>query len=115
MSEYLFEVSICDNDPFWIVKEYFNCIRGHSFSRCVDLLTQSIGYGDEHVMCDFPDDIDWDEEPFEGVRFRFQDDEIVVSEEEFKYYLKLACERYVDIYPEDESKIKELLSRLDQV
>lgn len=82
------------------------------FLRTIGYLVEGTSYGNEYSDCDFPDDLEDDEEPFEGVRFRYHDDEIVVSEEEFKEYLTLACKRYEDINPDKSSEIKDLLSRL---
>ena len=112
MKEELFESLDRKNDPLWIGKEYFNSINNMFFLRTIGYLVENIGYGDEYSYCDFPDDLEEDEEPFEGVRFRYHDDEVVVSEKKFKECLSLACKRYEEINPDKSSEIKDLLSRL---
>lgn len=112
MNEALFKNLDRDNDPLWIAKEFFNSINNMFFLRAIGYLLQGTSYGDEYSDCDFPDDLEDDEDPFEGVRFRYHDDEVVVSEETFKECLILACKRYEEINPDKSSNIKNLLSRL---
>jgi len=112
MKEELFDNLDRKNDPLWIGKEFFNSINNMFFLRTIGYLIKNTGYGDEYGYCDFPDDLEEDEEPFEGVRFRYHDDEVVVSEDKFKECLSLACKRYEEINPDKSSEIKDLLSRL---
>jgi hypothetical protein len=112
MSEALFKNLDRNNDSLWIGKEFFNSINNMFFLRTIGYLVEGTSYGDEYSDCDFPDDLEDDEEPFEGVRFRYHDDEAVVSEVIFKDCLTLACKRYEEINPDKSSEIKDLLSGL---
>lgn len=112
MNESLFKNLDRNNDPLWISKEFFNSINDMFFLRAVGYLVEGTSYGDEYSDCDFPDDLDDEEEAFEGVRFRYHDDEIIISKEKFKECLSLACKKYGEINPDKSSEIKDLLSRL---
>lgn len=112
MSEQLFKNLDRDNDPLWIGKEFFNSINNMFFLRTIGYLVEGKSYGGEYSDCDFPDDFEHDEESFDGIRFRYHDDEVFVSEEIFKECLTLACKRYEEINPNKSSEIKDLLSRL---
>ncbi|MCY0965151.1 ribonuclease toxin immunity protein CdiI [Parathalassolituus penaei] len=111
MREALFENINQTNDSLWLAKEFFNSINNMFFLRAIGYLIEGVGYGDEYSYCDFPGGLDDDEEPFEGVRFRYHDDEVVLSDEKFKECLNLACKRYGDINPDKLSEIKDLLGK----
>lgn len=112
MNEELFKNFNQNDDPFRICKEFFNARNNIAFLSSIDYLIEGIGYGDEYSSCEFPDNLEDDEEPFEGVRFRYFDDEVIVSDEVFRDLVVLACERYEEIHPEKSSEIRDLLSRL---
>ncbi len=112
MSTTLFNNLDQENDPLWIAKEFFNSINNMFFLRTIGYLIEGKSYGDEYSDCEFPDNLEDDEVPFEGVRFRYHDDEVVVTEESFKDCLSLACKKYAEINPDKSSAIKNLLSRL---
>ncbi len=112
MKEALFKNLDRKNDPLWIGKEFFNSINNMFFLRTIGYLVEGTSYGDEYSDCDFPDDLEEDEVPFDGVRFRYHDDDVVVSEEVFKECLSLACKKYEAINPDKASEIRDLLSRM---
>ena len=112
MREVLFKNLDRNNDPLWIVKEFFNSINNIFFLRTTGYLVEGTSYGNEYSDCDFPGDLEEGEELFEGVRFRYHDDEIIVSEEKFKECLTSAFKLYEEINPDKSSEIKDLLSRL---
>ncbi|MCG9683646.1 hypothetical protein L1D31_13820 [Vibrio sp. Isolate23] len=112
MNEELFKNFNRNTDPFRICKEFFNARNNIAFLSSIGYLLEGISYGDEYSSCEFPDNLEDDEEPFEGVRFRFFDDEVIVSDEVFKDLVVLACERYEEIHPHKSSEIRDLLSRL---
>jgi len=112
MNEALFKRVDRKNDPLWVAKEFFNSINNMFFLRAVKYLIDGIGYGNEYSDCEFSGDLEEDEEPFEGVRFRYYDDEIVVSEETFRDCLMLACQKYGEMNPDKRDELDKLLSRL---
>lgn len=105
----LFENLDRQNDPLWIGKEFFNSINDISFLSTIGYLVEGVSYGDEYKGCLFPDSLEWDEELFEGVRFTYLDDEVVVSKKEFRECLYLACKKYEEFHPDKSFEIKELL------
>ncbi|RQW63622.1 ribonuclease toxin immunity protein CdiI [Vibrio viridaestus] len=112
MNERLFEDIDCKNDPLWIAKEFFNSINGPLFIRSITYLVNGIGYGDEYFSCDFPDELDEDEEYFDGVKFRYHDDELVMSKNNFREYIVKACEKFKDLNPDRVREIDKILSDL---
>ncbi|HFO6612835.1 TPA: ribonuclease toxin immunity protein CdiI, partial [Escherichia coli] len=70
------------------------------------------------IYCNFPDMNSYDEsEHFEGVEFAVgyppdEDDIVIVSEETCFEYVRLACEKYLQLHPEDTEKVNKLLSKI---
>lgn len=101
-----------ESDPYWVCKEFFNSINNMFFLRTIAYLVEGISYGGEFSDCEFPSCLDEDEELFEGVRIRYYDDEVIVSDAEFKRFLGSACERYAEINAGKAVEVKYLLSIL---
>ncbi|WP_234976441.1 ribonuclease toxin immunity protein CdiI [Vibrio quintilis] len=112
MNDILYQIVDCENDPLWIAKEFFNSINGPFFVRAIRYLVNGISYGDEYFSCDFPDELDEDEEYFDGVKFRYHDDELVMSVNDFKEYLVIACKRFKELHPDQSCEIDKVLSDL---
>jgi hypothetical protein len=51
----------------WVVAAFFNAVKDSSFTRVIDSLTSGIGYQVEVALCEFPQDLEEGEEPFDGV------------------------------------------------
>ncbi|MDF5734547.1 MULTISPECIES: ribonuclease toxin immunity protein CdiI [unclassified Nostoc] len=113
MREQLFDNVDYRIDPLWIVKSYFNAIEGISFPTALNYLLEDTSYGSEYAMCEFPsEDADG---IFDGVRFSFLDkDEIIVSQEIFKKYLKIAAERYIELNTEKADEVQNVLKKLSE-
>ncbi len=93
---------------------FFSVISDKSrFMRIIDHLSNGIGYGYEFAVCLFPDDITDESEKFgDGVEFSLHDGEaVVVSYDEFFWYLKKACMNYLKKYPEDAESIHVILDK----
>ncbi|MEH2383609.1 MAG: ribonuclease toxin immunity protein CdiI [Nostoc sp.] len=113
MLKELFDGVDSRTDPLWIVKSYFNAIAGISFPDALNYLLEGTGYGDEYNMCAFP--CEDEDDMFERVRFCFLDkDEIIVSQEIFKKYLKIAAERYIELNPERVGEVQNVLKKLSE-
>lgn len=80
--------------------------------RTVEQMSVGIGTGINAVDCSFPDDVEEDEEKFDGVRFSVHDEEVVLNYETFYYYLNLACKNYVDAFPDDRSELENYLTSI---
>ena len=77
-------------------------------------LSNGIGCGYEYATCLFPDDVTVDSEKFgDGVEFSMDDGEaVVISYDEFYYYLNKACLNYLKKYPEEKDKIHWILKKV---
>ncbi|MHC5614517.1 MAG: ribonuclease toxin immunity protein CdiI [Nostoc sp.] len=113
MLEQLFDSVDYKTDSLWIVKSSFNAIDGISFPEGLNYLVEGTGYGSEYAMCAFP--CEDEDDIFDGVRFSFLDeDEIIVSQEIFKKYLKIAAERYIELNPERADEVQNILKKLSE-
>jgi hypothetical protein len=84
------------------------------FIRIIDHLSNGIGYGYEFAICLFPNDVTVDSEKFgDGVEFSLHNGEaVVVSYEEFYYYLRKASMNYLKKYPEEKDVINRILEKV---
>ena len=87
------------------------------FVRIINTLSTGVGHGFEFAVCTFPGDLDeYDIAQgmmFDGVEFSLHSgEEVVISYEEFYYYLHKACMNHLEIYPEDKTVIGEILERV---
>jgi hypothetical protein len=84
------------------------------FVHIIEHLSNGNGYGYEFAVCLFPDDVTVDSEKFgDGVEFSLHSGEaVVLSYEEFYYYLKKACMRYLEKYSEEQDVINRILEKV---
>lgn len=104
-----------ENDLLWVVKEFFNTMNDAFFFRAVNYLADRIGYGHEYAGCEFFHELDEYEDPFEGVRCWYLENEVVVSEEDFKNCLQLACEQHVELNHEKQEETREIIAKLTAI
>src|SRR5699024_11670213 len=71
-----------------------------------------IGGGFNDAVCTFPGDLDSDETSFDGVMFSLHDEEIIVDNEMFLYYLEKACLVFVEEIPNEKSLIDTFFEKL---
>lgn len=91
---------------------FFNAVPISNFMRAVEQMSVGIGTGINAVDCSFPDDVEEDEEKFDGVRFSLHDEEVILSYETFYYYLNLACKNYVDAFPDVRIELEKYLANI---
>lgn len=84
------------------------------FVPIIDHLSDGIGYGYEFAVCLFPSDEIMESEQFgDGVEFSLDNGEaVVLSYEEYYYYLKKACMNYLIKYPEEKDVIYRILEKV---
>ncbi|EPG6258948.1 ribonuclease toxin immunity protein CdiI [Klebsiella aerogenes] len=114
MNEYIFENIDYENDPEWVVRDYFNSmyLQG-KLIWMLPYLINKIGCGVNETYCSFPDFEDPDPEcHFEGIMFGVWDGELIVPEFVGFKYVRLACEKYIQLHPEDTEKVNELLAKI---
>lgn len=98
----------------WVIEEFFNSIYSQGeFLWALKLIIEKNGCGINETYCSFPDLNDPDPEyHFEGIMFGVWEGEIIVSEETGFKYISLACEKYLQLHPEDAENINELLIKI---
>ncbi|WP_127960432.1 ribonuclease toxin immunity protein CdiI [Serratia microhaemolytica] len=119
MNRELFGQPYSDEDPYWIIKAYFDRIYsdGH-FLQSIALFSERGSLSTDGAYCSFPDmNSFYEEEHFEGVEFAWgyppkDDDTIIVSEETCYQYVRLACEKYLQLHPEDTDTVNKLLTKM---
>lgn len=78
------------------VQAFFNAIPDDCFDKVLASLQGHVGYSINDCHCQFPSDLDPDEESFSGVRFSIYEDEVILDDEDFQGILekvRLAQER----------------------
>jgi hypothetical protein len=103
-------------DSHWVIKAYFDRMYDDGrFIEAVECLVKGWGFSTDGAYCGFPDmNSYFDEDHFEGVRFSSgyileEDVSVVVSDETFREYLKLACGKYLKFHSGDTEKVHKLL------
>jgi hypothetical protein len=116
MSDQLFENVNFRGDPHADVKGFFNNVYEQGeFLWALKEIADRRGCGVNYDICMFPDFTDADVElHFKGVKFYSFDDEVVVSEDECKQYMKAACVEYLEKHPSEFVEIMGHCSKLDE-
>ncbi|MCT4714508.1 ribonuclease toxin immunity protein CdiI [Enterobacteriaceae bacterium H18W14] len=119
VSENLFEMSDVYSGLNEVIVGYFNIMSsGRNFLEVIGHIVEQIGFNTDGAYCNFPDMNSFDEsEHFEGVEFAVgyppsEAEIVIVSEETCYHYVRLACERYLKLHPEDTEKVNSLLAKL---
>lgn len=119
MSKNLFEMSDVYSGLNEVVVGYFNIMSsGRNFLEVIEHIVGRVGFNTDGAYCNFPDMNSFDEsEHFEGVEFAVgyppsEAETVIVSEKACDQYVRLACEKYLHLHPEDTDKINELLARI---
>jgi hypothetical protein len=100
---------LADDDPLFPVQAFFNAISASDFVETLADLARGIGHGINVVSCQFPAGLDPGEEPFEGVRCYLFEEQIVVDDDTFARFVRLACQSHLSEHPEDRDAIDILL------
>jgi len=91
---------------------FFNAIPNSNFLNVMEQFSLGVGVGINATVCNFPEDLDPDEEAFDGVMFSLHDEEVVVDNGTFLYYLEKACLVYLEDYPDKKSVIDTYFDRI---
>ena len=107
MSAVLFELSNVENDPEWIVKEFFNsAYLQREFVSAVNAISEGRSCVINEDYCLFPEPESSDPDlHFDGVKFGIMDDQVIVAHDAFRTFLRAACGRYIQLHPEDRDKL----------
>jgi len=119
MRKKLFEMSDVYAGLNEIILGYFNIMSSdRSFLEVIEHIVKKVGFNTDGAYCNFPDMNSYDEsEHFEGVEFAVgyppsEAETVVVSEETCYFYVRLACERYLKLHPEDTEKVNSLIAKI---
>ncbi|MEB6380849.1 ribonuclease toxin immunity protein CdiI [Leclercia adecarboxylata] len=114
MNEYLFEKIDYEHDHEWVLKSFFNSLHlQNRFIYGIDNIIERHGFVINETYCHYPDLQDIDPEfHFDGIMFGVWDGEIIVPESVGFKYIYLACEKYLQLHPEDTDKVKALLAKI---
>ncbi|RRN97874.1 hypothetical protein DMB84_017950 [Pectobacterium aquaticum] len=94
--------------------DFFNSLNlQNKFIYGIDSIIKKHGFVINETYCHFPELRGLDPDfHFEGIMFGVWGGEAIVSEETALKYVRLACEKYVKIHPEDAGKVKFLLDKI---
>lgn len=119
MKKELFELSDVNAGLNLIVMSYFDRMyEDGKFMKAMDLLSKKWTLNTDGAYCHFPDMDSFDvEDHFEGVEIAIgypptEEDTVIVDENTFYHYVRLACERYLKLHPEDKEMIDSLLLKM---
>ncbi|AVA39470.1 TPA: ribonuclease toxin immunity protein CdiI [Proteus mirabilis] len=116
--KYLFELPYEKSEPNWTIKSYFDLIYNDGcFLDAVSNIVQKESFVLDGIYCFFPDMNSADvSDHFLGVKFGIgypltDKDIVIVSEDTCYQFIRLSCEKYLLMHPEDKIKIKMILSK----
>ncbi len=116
--KHLFDLPYDHFDTKGTIKSYFDLMynEGH-FLDAIENIVHKESYMLDGIYCFFPDVNGCDEEKFDGVQFAIgyppsQENTVTVSEIDCYYFVKLACERYLNLHSEDKAKVNALLKKM---
>ncbi len=87
---------------------FFNAISDDSFIYILRNLINGIGASINDCHCQFPEDLDPDEDTFEGVRFSIYEDERILSISELGKIINTVCEEQIKRCPQQKNEIKKI-------
>lgn len=94
------------------VQAFFNAMPARSFVRTLTGFCSGVGAGFNDAVCEFPDELDEEEDRFDGVRFEIFSESVVVSNAEFLEILSRVCATYVEQYPDERGTVHDLAEQL---
>jgi hypothetical protein len=102
---------VLDNSLF-PVQAFFNAMPGRAFIKTLEGFANGVGAGFNDAVCEFPNEIDLNDEEFEGVKFYIFAEELVISNSEFMRLLRDVCRMYTSQHLQDEQLVVDLMQRL---
>ncbi|MDF7758536.1 ribonuclease toxin immunity protein CdiI [Kosakonia cowanii] len=110
----LFEGIDYENDPEWVIKEFYNSIYSqHKFLWALPFILKRYGCCVNETDCTFPD-LD-DPDPmchFERIMFSVYGGEMIVPEFLGFNYVRLTCESYIKLHPDDQKTVNDLTMQI---
>lgn len=91
------------------VQAFFNAISEDRFIQTLEAFSKGVGASFNDCHCEFPGDLDPEDNPIEGVQFALYDQEIVITNAEFLKYLITVCDSFVGERPDLEADVNRVL------
>lgn len=99
-------------EKYYPIIAFFNAIPDTAYIRTIGDIAKGVGSSFNDVHCEFPEDLDSEEEIFDGIRFALINEEIVVNYKILFYFLRKASETYAEDNPQDKIKVDYILEEL---
>lgn len=117
MNNYIFEKIDYKNDPYWVVKDFYNSINlADKFIWALPFIVEKVGCGVEESFCDFPDYSSNDTETFfEGINFGIYGAQIIVSEKIGFQITKKACDNFIHLHPEKKKIVINFIKSIEEM
>lgn len=114
MNEVPFPISDWRNDPYWMVKSFFNYVcEQKALVHVLEVITKRCSYAYNEEYCVFPDPDDPDQSlHFDGVIFGVSDEEVIVTEAECWQYVRRAALFWIEHNEVDAVVVKQILLRI---
>lgn len=97
------------------VQAFFNAISDDSFLPTLEAFSRGVGAGFNDCHCEFPGDLEPDDDPIDGILFALHEQEVVISNAEFIAYLKTVCNSFVEARPNVKSEVSIKLDSIEQL
>ncbi len=104
------EFRIVLSDDLLPVQAFFNAISDDGFLGTLEAFSKGVGASFNDCHCEFPGDLDPEDEPIEGIQFALYEQEVVVSNAEFLEYLTDTCEAFLECKTEAKEDVERLLN-----
>lgn len=117
--KYLFDLPYDHSNSDWIIKSYFDLMYNDGlFLDAIENIIQRESFMVDGVYCFFPDMSSFEkDEHFKGIQFAIgyppsEENINTISEKTCYDYVRLACEKYLKLHPEETYKVNELLAKI---
>lgn len=97
-----------------IVEGYFSAALKFEFIKKLEYMSKGISLGSEVLGYNFPDSYDVGDDGYfeKGIEFYINNQNIVISIEDFLSCLKVVCELYLTNNPEDKDAVLDYLTAI---
>lgn len=102
---------VLDNSLF-PAQAFFNAMPRRAFIETLEGFGRGVGAGFNDAVCEFPGEVELEDEKFDGVKFYIFSEELVISISDFMRILEDVCRMYTGHHPQDEHLVAELMQRI---
>jgi hypothetical protein len=102
---------VLDNS-FFPVQAFFNAMPRRAFIKTLEGFARGVGAGFNDAVCEFPGEVEFEGEEFDGVKFYLFSEELVIPNSDFMRFLEDVCQMYAGHHPQYEHLVVELMQRI---